>query len=121
MTATALKRLFYVLFLPLAVALNLGLGLVILSYLRPYDWLGWLEIATGAFCCLVAGVLLAIAWSRSYWTRAMTVQIGVWRQMADVIFRWVEELPLSSEALLHLKSSLDEVVPSRTPEIERST
>jgi len=106
-------RIFYVLFLPLAVGANLALGLIILSNLRPYDWLGWLEIATGAFCCLVAGVLAATAWSRSYWSRAMIRQIAVWRQIADTIFRWVEDMPLSTESLQTLKTSLDEVVPSQ--------
>lgn len=109
------KRLFYRLFLPVAVAVNLGLGLVILSYLKPYDWVGWLEISTGAFCCLVAGALAASAWSRSYWGRAMSRQIAVWRQMADAIFHWVEEMPLPPESLQGLKRSLDEVVPSRGP------
>ena len=105
--------MFYLLFLPLAVGVNLGLGLIVLSYLKPYGWVGWLEIATGAFCCLVAGMLAAMAWSRSYWGRAMSRQIAVWRQMADAIFRWLEEMPLSPESLQHLKRSLDEVVPGR--------
>src|SRR5947209_20470241 len=105
-------RFFYALFLPLAVAVNLGLGLMILSYLRPFDWLGWVEIATGAFCCVVAGVLGAIAWSRSYWGRAMSRQIAVWRSMADAILRWLEDVPLPAEALQRLKRSLDEVAPT---------
>lgn len=107
------KRIFYHLFLPVAVAVNLGLGLVILSYLKPFDWVGWLELGTGSFCCVVAGILVATAWSRSYWGRAMSRQVLVWRQMADAIFRWVEEMSLSPESLQRLKRSLDEVVPSR--------
>ena len=107
------RRIFYVLFLPLAVSINLFLGLLILANLRPYDWLGWLELATGAFCCVVAGMLAASGWSRSYWSRAMSRQIVVWRQIADAIFKWVEDMPLSPESLQSLKSSLDEVVPSR--------
>jgi hypothetical protein len=113
MSGSFSRRIFYVLFLPVAVGLNLGLGLIILSNLRPYDWLGWLEISTGAFCCLVAGVLAATAWSRSYWSRAMSRQIAVWRQIADAIFRWMEEMPLPPESLQTLKTSLDEVVPNR--------
>jgi len=113
MTLRATRHLFYAFFLPLAVAVNLGLGLIVLSNLKPYDWLGWLELATGAFCCIVAGVLAATAWSRSYWGGAMGRQIAVWRQMADAIFRWLEEMQLSPESLQRLKRSLDEVVPSR--------
>ena len=64
-------RIFYAVFLPLAVAANLGLGLLILSYLRPVAWIGDLELATGAFCCAVAGWLAAAAWSKSYWGAAM--------------------------------------------------
>lgn len=106
-------RFFYWVFLPMAVLVNLGLGVLILSYLRPLDWTGWLEIGSGAFCCVVAGVLVATAWSRSYWAHAMSRQIAVWRQMADAIFRWLEDAPLPAEALQRLKRSLDEVVPSR--------
>jgi len=101
------------LFLPVAVAVNLGLGLLILSNLRPYDWMQWDELATGAFCCFVAGALAASAWSRSYWARVMSRQVAVWRQMADAIFRWVEEIQLPPESLQGLQNSLDEVVPTR--------
>jgi hypothetical protein len=107
------RRLFYMLFLPLAVGLNLGLGLLILSNLRPNDWMQWDELATGAFCCFVAGALAASGWSRSYWAKVMSRQVAVWRQMADAIFGWVEEIPLTPESLQGLKKSLDEVVPSR--------
>ncbi|HVS50154.1 MAG TPA: hypothetical protein VHJ99_14800 [Candidatus Dormibacteraeota bacterium] len=102
-------RIFYRVFLPLAVVVNLGLGVVVLSNLRPEGWLGWLEVATGAFCCIVAGWLAASAWSKSYWGSAMTRQITAWRQIADAIFAWLEEAPLPAEALLRLKRSLDEV------------
>lgn len=105
------RRFFYVFLLPIAVGVNLGLGLLILSNLRPTDWLAWDELATGALCCFIAGVLAASGWSRSYWARVMSRQVMVWRQMADAIFRWVEEVPLSTEALQGLKQSLDEVVP----------
>ena len=107
------KRLFYVIFLPIAFTANLGLGVVILSYLKPADWLGWLEVATGAFCCVIAGAIAATAWSRSYWGRAMSRQIAVWRGMVDAIFGWMEDVPLPAEALQRLERSLDEVVPSR--------
>jgi hypothetical protein len=104
---------FYRVFLPIGVALNLGLGILILSYLRPDAWLGWLEVATGAFCCLVAGWLASAAWSKSYWGGAMARQIAMWRQMADAIFGWLEEAPLPAEALQRLQRSLDDVVPTR--------
>ena len=113
MPATRSKRLFYVLFLPIAVGINLGLGLLILSNLRPADWVSWDELATGAFCCFVAGALAASGWSRSYWGRVMGRQVAVWRQMADAIFHWVEEVQLPAESLQRLKRSLDEVVPTR--------
>ena len=107
-------RFFYVVFLPLAVAANLGLGLLILSYLRPNSWIGDLELSTGAFCCVVAGWLAAAAWSKSYWGAAMARQIATWRQIADAIFAWLEEAQLPADALQRLKRSLDEVVPHRT-------
>lgn len=102
-------RLFYRVFLPIAVAVNLGLGVVILTYLRPDGSIGWLEVGTGAFCCVVAGWLAASAWSKSYWGNAMARQIAAWRQIADAIFAWLEEAPLPAEALHRLKRSLDEV------------
>jgi hypothetical protein len=102
-------RLFYRIFLPIAVAVNLVLGVVILTYLRPDGSIGWLEVATGAFCCVVAGWLAASAWSKSYWGNAMARQVMAWRQIADAIFTWLEEAPLPAEALHRLKRSLDEV------------
>jgi hypothetical protein len=106
-------RFFYRVFIPIAVAVNLGLGIVILSYLGPNGRLGWLEVTTGAFCCIVAGWLAASAWSKSYWGGAMTRQIAAWRQIADAIFTWLEEAPLPAEALQRLKRSLDEVYAPR--------
>jgi hypothetical protein len=106
-------RLFYRIFLPVAVTINLGLGIIILSGLGPYSWMGWLEIASGAFCCLVAGWLAAAAWSKSYWGKAMAHQVTVWRRIADAFFGWLEEAPLPADALRRLQSSLDEVVPNR--------
>jgi hypothetical protein len=104
------QRIFYTVFLPVAVAVNLSLGIVILSRLEPQGWLGLLEVATGAFCCLVAGWLAAASWSKTYWGSAMARQVAIWRQIADTIFAWLEEAPLPAEALHRLKRSLDEVV-----------
>ena len=107
------ERVFYNIFLPVAVIANLVLGLIILSGLRPYFWTEWLEIATGAFCCLVAGGLAAAAWSKFYWGKAMAHQVFVWRRIADAFFVWLEDAPLPAEALHRLQTYLDEVVPSR--------
>jgi hypothetical protein len=105
-------RLFYRVFLPLGVLANLGLGVFILSGLSPVGWTGRLELATGAFCCVVAGWLAAAAWSKSYWNNAMARQVAVWRRIADAFFAWLEEAPLPADALTRLKSSLDEAVPT---------
>lgn len=107
------RQLFYALFLPLAVAVNLVFGVIILGELRPNGWLGDLELTTGAFCCAVAGWLAAAAWSRSYWAGAISRQVAAWRQVADAIFSWMEESPPSADALLRLKGSLDDLLPQR--------
>lgn len=103
-------RFFYRVFVPVSIAANLALGVAVLGNLRPEGWLGWLEVATGAFCCVVAGWLAASAWSKSYWGSAMARQITTWRQIADAIFAWLEEAPLPAEALQRLKASLDEAL-----------
>src|SRR5436305_12458281 len=108
------ERLFYNVFLPLGLLANLCLGIVILAGLHPQSWPGWLEIGTGAFCCVVAGWLAAAAWSRSYWGSAIAQQIAAWRQMTDAIFGWMEETPPSAEALQKLKGSLDDVLKQPT-------
>lgn len=110
--ARATERWFFKIFLPLGVVANLGLGLVILTGLQPQSWAGWLQVGTGAFCCLVAGWLAAAAWSKSYWHRSMTRQVATWRQISDAFFGWLEEAPLPPESLKGLKASLDNVVPS---------
>ena len=103
-------RIFYRVFLPAAVAANLALGVTVLIDLGPNGWIGWLEVLTGAFCCVVAGWLAAAAWSKSYWGSAMVRQITAWRQIADAIFAWLEEAALPAEALQRLKASLDEAM-----------
>ncbi len=108
------QRLFYSLFLPLGILANLGLGILILTGLRPEGWSGWLQIGSGAFCCLVAGWLLAAAWSKVYWNRSMERQVALWRQITDAFFTWLEDAPLPAEAVGHLKSRLDKVVPTTT-------
>jgi hypothetical protein len=106
------QRMFYGLFLPLGVLANLGLGLVILTGLNPAGWSGWLQIGTGALCCLIAGWLAAAAWSKFYWYRNMTRQVQTWRRIADAFFTWVEEAPVPAESLHSLKSQLEEAVPT---------
>lgn len=104
------QRLFYSVFLPAGAIANLTLGLIVLTGMRDQNDLGWLELGAGAFCCMVAGWLAAVAWSRFYWNRNMQRQVAVWRRIADTIFAWLEDAPLPAEALKNLKSSLDKVV-----------
>src|SRR5665213_2406494 len=91
------ERIFYRLFLPIAVTANLVLGLIILSGLRPYFWTEWLEIATGAFCCLVAGGLAAAAWSKFYWGRSIAHQILLCRLILATFFTRLVEASLPAE------------------------
>lgn len=107
------QRLFYGLFLPIGVLANLGLGVLILTGLNPASWSSWLQIATGALCCVIAGWLAAAAWSKYYWNRSMSRQVATWRRIADAFFAWVEEAPVPAEALHSLKTSLEEAVPGR--------
>ncbi len=106
-----IDSLFYAIFLPIAVAANLALGVFILRGLDPQGWIGWLQVGTGAFCCLVAGWLAAAAWSKSYWSHTMARQVAMWRRITDAFFSWLEDVPLPAESLNRLKTSLDEVVP----------
>jgi uncharacterized membrane protein len=108
---TKTQRLFYSAILPAGVIANLVLGLIVLSGLNPGGY-GWLQLATGAFCCMIAGWLAAAIWSKAYWNRNMARQVAVWRRIADAFFAWLEDAPLPPEALHRLKSSLDEVVPT---------
>jgi len=105
------ESIFFRVFLPVGVVVNLVLGILILTGLRPQDWSGWLQVITGAFCCLVAGWLAAAAWSKAYWSKAMKRQVTVWHKIADTFFVWLEDAPLPAEALTQLKTSLDEAVP----------
>lgn len=107
-----IEKLFYRFFLPLGVLANISLGVIILDGLNPHGWTGWLQIATGAFCCTVAGWLAAAAWSKAYWNRTMTRQVTLWHQIADTFFKWLEEAPLPPDELRGLKNSLDKVVPA---------
>lgn len=110
---------FYKVLLPMFVVANLGLGLLVLAQLGPAGWLEWLEIATGAFCCMVAGWLAAAGWSKSYWGQSMARQVGTWQRIVDAIFAWIEDLPISPEAMNRLKHRLDDAMvkrPNQEPE-----
>ena len=105
------QRIFYTVFLPLGVVVNIALGVKIISGLGPHGWTDWLEVGTGALCCVIGGWLAAAAWSKSYWNRNMARQVAVWHRIADAFFEWLEDAPVPEEALWGLKTSLDEVVP----------
>ena len=114
-SGTRKHRLLYSIFLPLGAIANLILGLVVLSGLRE-DWqLGWLQLGTGAMCCVIAGWLAASTWSNAYWQRSMKRQVTTWGRIADAMFAWVEDVPLPAEALARLRSALDEAVPTTEP------
>jgi hypothetical protein len=110
--AKAREWIFFRVFLPLGILANLGLGLVLFSNLRPEGWSGWLQVATGSLCCVIAGWLASAAWSKSYWGKSMARQVAVWGQISDAFFGWLEEAPLPAESLQGLKASLDNVVPA---------
>jgi len=107
-----IQRLFYVVFLPLGAVANLALGLVVLAGLRPDGEFNWLQLGTGALCCVIAGWLAASTWSKAYWKRSMARQVATWGRIADAIFTWVEDAPLPADALVRLRSRLEEVVPT---------
>src|SRR5215471_11437898 len=104
-------RVFYSVFVPFGAIANVGLGVFVLSGLRPDGELNWLQLGTGAICCMIAGWLAAAAWSISYWNRSMARQVAVWRGIADALFVWVDELHVPVEALLRLRTSLEKALP----------
>lgn len=104
-------RLFYGAFLPLGAIANVGLGVFVLSGLRPDEELSWLQLGTGAICCMIAGWLAATAWSKAYWSRSIARQVAVWRRIADTLFAWVDEVHVPVEALIRLRTSLEQAVP----------
>jgi hypothetical protein len=105
------QQLFYGLFLPIGVLANLALGLLLLIGLNPASWMSWLQIAIGALCCVIAGWIAAVAWSKFFWNRSMAKQVATWRRIADAFFSWIEHAPVPAEALDDLKSSLEAAVP----------
>lgn len=105
------QHFFYSIILPVGVATNLGLGVVVLAGLNPQKWSDWLQVGVGALCCTIAGWLAAAAWSKSYWHRSIAQQVATWRRITDAFFAWVEEAPVPAESLKTLKSTLEEAVP----------
>lgn len=108
------QRLFYWVVLPVGAVTNLVLGLIVLTGLKLQSDLSWLELGTGALCCMISGWLAAIAWSRSYWNRSLARQVAVWRRIADTFFAWLEDAPLPADALHNLKSSIEQAIPRST-------
>ena len=105
--------IFYRVILPGFTLVNLGLGVFTLAELHPSGWLSWLELATGAFCCMIAGLLAGAGWSKSYWGSAMERQVTAWRRIVDAMFGWIEEAPVPADSLRRLKRSLDEAIVSK--------
>lgn len=105
------EALFYRVVLPVLTLANLVLAVMVADSLRPNGWLQWLALGTACFCCAVAGCLTASLFSKSYWAQVITAQVATWRRMADTILEWIEELPVSNEALDRLRRSLEEASP----------
>lgn len=102
--------IFYWIVLPGFTLVNLGLGIITLANLRPSGWLGWMELGTGVFCCVIAGWLAGVGWSKWYWGSAIERQVTTWRRIVDAMFRWIEEAPVPADSLKTLKRSLDETL-----------
>jgi hypothetical protein len=102
--------IFYRFVLPVFTVANLGLGLFLLTMLRPPGWLAWLELGTGALCCCIAGWLAGAAWTKSYWASAMERQVRTWRRIVDATFGWLEDAPVPADSIHVLKRSLDKVI-----------
>jgi hypothetical protein len=96
--------------LPIGLVATSGLALTLLNVFGLPGPSGWLRVGGGALMCLVAGWIASALWSRSYWHRSMARQVATWRRITDAIFGWVEDLPVSTEALNQLKVSLEEAV-----------
>ena len=99
---------FYRFVVPTLALANVILAAVVVADLQPAGWLDWLEAATAGFCCAVAGWLAASVWSKTYWAQVIARQVATWRRMADTILEWIEELPISPDAVDRLKRSLED-------------
>jgi hypothetical protein len=106
------RETFFKVLLPLFVVVNIGLGVLVLAQLGPGKMpeLQWLLIGAGAFCCTVGGWLAGSGWSKSYWGQNMARQVVAWQRIVDAIFAWIEDLPISPEAMNKLKHRLDDAM-----------
>ena len=100
---------FFRLVLPGLASVNLLLGAGLLIHAaHPVIWETSAEVATGVFCCAIAGWLGSAGWSKAYWGRTMERQVSYWRHLADILFRWLEDAPIPIEHLVRLEGSLSE-------------
>jgi hypothetical protein len=113
-------RWFYRVVLPLLALANLLLGVVNLMALRDLSTVGATQstvfgavLATGAFCCAVAGGLVAVGLVATYWSAVARRQLGTWQILAETIVHWVERSGVSDEALVELRRSLDDALGHR--------
>ncbi len=105
-------RAFYWLILPALAALNLLLGLANLAALAPRQWMGWLDLLVGAFCCCVAGWLAGAATARAVWRAAAQMQARRWRRLLEVLLKWTEVAPISVTEMRRLKAEAEATLES---------
>src|SRR5258708_35484274 len=86
--------IFYRVVLPGFTLVNLGLGIFTLTGLRPSGLLQWMELATGVFCCAIAGLLAGAAWAKAYWGSAMERQGTAGGRIVGAMVRGSEEAPV---------------------------
>jgi hypothetical protein len=113
-------RWFYRVVLPLLALVNLLLGVFNLMELRDLSAMGTTQaaelgavLATGAFCCAVAGGLVAVGLVVAYWSAVARRQLSTWQLLAETIVGWVERSGVSDEALVELRRSLDDALGHR--------
>src|SRR5579875_264551 len=104
------KVAFYRVVLPILVGANLILGVLLLTSIQAMGWLRGMSLGCGVLCCVIAGWLSGAAWSSSLWSSAMDRQVARWHSVVDAVFGWIEEAPISVDALRGLKRSLDETL-----------
>lgn len=106
------RRFFYRFVLPGLAITNLALGATLITFLRPGGWLGWIEAATAALCCGVAGWLGGSGWSKAYWSTVINRQVTTWRRMSDTLVEWIEETPIPDDSVDRLRKSIEDSIAS---------
>lgn len=106
-------RVFYRAVLPSLIGVNLILGCFLLGLLRPGTWLQWLELGTGAFCCVLSGWLMGAWWSRHFWRSSIASQLSTWQRVIDELFAWIEELRVEPDDLSRLRRTVDRIITTR--------